>query len=387
MNLRAQIELITVPQEFTRLCNAILIAEHGDDFLPIDDDRADRGNDGYLKSEKRMFAAHCFKRPQNQGIEKLIQSKMVGDLGKAIALKQAEIWPIDAWTFLSNYAVSDELGADLTAMGERERIDVAWRGPDYFAAALGRHPGVAAQFPGLQVHDLAARLEEIQDTLTERQDPESAPGTYAGAPGSATEQEELLRRRPWAWEYLLFAGVLKQRRAALEGKWRSQELRLPARTRRQVAEDDVVDYLRRSMQRLGALVEPMTRVFEDQQAAFGEPGEPGDPLRIEHFANWIMNAYEDMLDWGAELRATDAPSGFERAIALTAQIVDQPVGQTREFIDHTIREMGRIPEFLDLPEEEQVRNPLVIRAELVVSIDEKITEASLKELKRALKRR
>jgi hypothetical protein len=39
-----------------------MTVEYGDDFLPIDDDRADRGNDGYLKSEKRLFAAHCLQR-------------------------------------------------------------------------------------------------------------------------------------------------------------------------------------------------------------------------------------------------------------------------------------------------------------------------------------
>jgi hypothetical protein len=75
MNLEAQIQLITVPQEFTRLCNAVLEAEHGDDFLLIDDDQADRGNDGYLKSKKRLIAMHCFKRVQNQALEAEIERR------------------------------------------------------------------------------------------------------------------------------------------------------------------------------------------------------------------------------------------------------------------------------------------------------------------------
>jgi hypothetical protein len=66
MSLEAEIGRMTDPQEFMRLCNAVLSAEHGDDFLPIDDDRPDRGNDGYLKSQKRIFAAHCFKRRPEQ---------------------------------------------------------------------------------------------------------------------------------------------------------------------------------------------------------------------------------------------------------------------------------------------------------------------------------
>src|SRR3712207_3031101 len=102
MNLQAQIELITVPQDFSRLCNAVLRAEHGDDFLPIDDDRPDRGNDGYLKSEKRLFAAHCFKRAQNQSLDGEIRHKMMTDLRKAVNLKQEGAWQIEAWTFISN---------------------------------------------------------------------------------------------------------------------------------------------------------------------------------------------------------------------------------------------------------------------------------------------
>ncbi|HSS05003.1 MAG TPA: hypothetical protein VLK89_07445 [Solirubrobacterales bacterium] len=35
MSLEAQIQLITVPQEFTRLCSAALAAEYGDDYLPM----------------------------------------------------------------------------------------------------------------------------------------------------------------------------------------------------------------------------------------------------------------------------------------------------------------------------------------------------------------
>ena len=291
MRLRAQIELITVPQEFTRLCNAVLIAEHGDDFLPIDDDRPDRGNDGYLKSERRMFAAHCFKRVQNQSIDALIRAKMVGDLGKAIALKEADIWSIDAWTFLSNYSLSDKLGAELMRTGRVAGIDVAWRGPDYFANALTRHPEVAAVFPGLQVNQLSDRLAQIQDTLAGREETPDATTPYAGPPRTLAEQEDLLLRRSPGWEYLLFAGVLQQGRNALETKWRDHELRLPSRTRERLDADEAVSYLSAAFGRLGSIVEPLTRVFEGQQAAFGEPGEPGDPVLIEHFCelgNWDL---------------------------------------------------------------------------------------------------
>jgi hypothetical protein len=82
VNLEAQIELITVPQEFTRLCNAVLAAEYGTDFLPIDDDRADGGNDGYRKSSKQVFAVHCFKRIQKQKLTDELRRKDLGRSGE-----------------------------------------------------------------------------------------------------------------------------------------------------------------------------------------------------------------------------------------------------------------------------------------------------------------
>jgi hypothetical protein len=376
---------MTVPQEFTRLCNAVLITEHGDDFLPIDDDRADRGNDGYLKSEQRMFAVHCFKRVQNQAIDAAIRTKIVGDLGKAIALKQAEIWPIDAWTFLSNYPISEGLGAQVTKIGRDAGIDVAWRGPDYLAAALTRHPEVAAEFPGLQINELSAQLDRIQETMSAEHDAaliDKEP--YGGPPRTPDEQDDLLRRTPPGWEYLLFAGVLQQGRNALEAKWRSQELGLPSRTRRFVEASDAPTFLGNAMDRLKAVVEPMGRLFAGQQDAFGAPGEAGDAIRIEHFANWLIGAYEDMLDWGADLRAVDTTDQMTSAIDYTARMVDQPLSQVRHFIDEVVEFAEQIPEHFAKPEVEREGEILTAETILVISLDPEITDRAILELRRGL---
>jgi hypothetical protein len=386
MTLRAQIELMTVPQEFTRLCNAVLIAEYGDDFLPIDDDRADRGNDGYLKSEKRMFAAHCFKRIQSQQLDAPIRAKMIGDLGKAIALKQADAWPIEAWTFLSNYPIPEELAAEVSTIGRKTGIDVAWRGPDYFANALAARPEVAENFPALQITEISQKLARIEDEVVQRK---SLPSTPDEAPrsGLATTQEEKLAlalEQPPGWEFLLFASVLRERRDALEPKWRSHELALPSRARRYVDDDEIASFVSLAVSRLGSIIEPLTRVFEGQEAAFGAPGEPGDPVRIEHFANWIMGAYEDMLDWGAELRAADVSDTFERTLELASKCADRPLGNIREFVDDLIGRVQEIPAYLELPESEREANPLRIEATLVVTADEALMAETVDELRRAV---
>ncbi|HKG04699.1 MAG TPA: hypothetical protein VKB03_16120 [Conexibacter sp.] len=328
-----------------------------------------------------MFAAHCFKRVQNRQLDALIRAKMIGDLGKAIALKSADVWPVDAWTFLSNYPISETLGAEVSTIGREAAIDVAWRGPDYFASALTRHSEVAAAFPDLQINNLAAQLSEIQRALSDDRASTDEP-LRVGLPRTPSEQDALLRERPPVWEFLLFAGVLLQRRAALEPKWRGHELRLPSRSRQYLDEDAVAPHLSKAASRLRQTVEPMKRIFEDQQAAFGAPGEHGDAVRIIHFAEWLMNAYEDLLDWAAELRAAIVPDEFQRAVELNAQAADQPLQRLRGFVDDVIRGAEKIPEHLATPEAE--REPLVIDPTLHMALDGDVTDRAVAELRRAL---
>src|SRR4051794_33555061 len=156
---------MTVPQEFCRLCNAILRATYGDDYLAIDDDQPDAGNDGYLTPERRMFAMHCFKRVQNQSIEGNIRRKMIGDLGKAIALKVAGLWEIESWTFITNYPISESVARDVVRAGGEAGIDVSWRGPAELAVALQEYAAVRQRFPALQVNEVADQLGAINERV------------------------------------------------------------------------------------------------------------------------------------------------------------------------------------------------------------------------------
>jgi hypothetical protein len=58
-----QIATMCNPQEFTRLCNSIFTSIYGDDFQVIDGTRSDEGNDGYVRSEKRILAIYCPIKP------------------------------------------------------------------------------------------------------------------------------------------------------------------------------------------------------------------------------------------------------------------------------------------------------------------------------------
>jgi hypothetical protein len=71
--------------------------------------RADGGNDGYLESEQRLFAVRCFQTGAEPEARRSQQEKGNGDLGKAIALNQAQLWTITS-TFISNYEIPSTSG-------------------------------------------------------------------------------------------------------------------------------------------------------------------------------------------------------------------------------------------------------------------------------------
>lgn len=384
MSLEAQIQLITVPQEFTRLCNAVLAAEHGDDFLPIDDDRPDRGNDGYLKPQKRVFAVHCFKRIQNQSLDQAIRRKMVGDLGKAITLKREGLWDIDAWTFLSNYPIDEETGRKVWRMGREADIDVSWRGPDYLAQVLHEHKSIRDQFPALQANEISDRLSELAVAVSQGSagvDRSIAPPDRV--PRTSDEKQALLVTKPAGWEYLLFASVLLKGKDDLEMKWHDHNM--PPFRRTVVISDakDALTYLGDEFGNVRALVNAMGVVHstEAQEQAFGAPGESGDPVRIEHLAKRVIQTYEGILDWAAMIRGVEPPEVLQDVFEVAARMADRPLTQFRQFVDRVVLEIDKVPTLLADPD--AIEEPITIVLNLTLEIDDDVAAEFDQKMKRA----
>lgn len=381
MNLEAQIQLATVPQEFTRLCNAILEAEHGDDFLVIDDDQADRGNDGYLKSTKTLFAMHCFKRIQNQSLEAEIRRKMVGDLGKAIALKEEGIWEIDAWTFISNYPIPEAVAKRVVSRGKAAGIDIGWRGPDYLAGALRRHSEIQERFPELQMNSVSRQLEELGQTVVgvEKVD-QALVGTRV--PRTKREKDALLLSRPPGWEYLLFGGALFIGKDGLEKKWHDYEI--PPHRRIYEIQDvaEASRFLSEEMNQIAGLAEALGRVFprEIQERAFGPPGVEGDAHRIEHLAERVISTYEGILDWAFRVREVRPPELLVPPFEVVPMMADRPLRKFREFVDSAVTELDRLHSVI---EEEKPDKPITLTLDLYLELDEEIMEEYNRRIKRA----
>lgn len=378
MSLESQISLITVPQEFSRLCNAILRADHGDDFLPIDDDQPDAGNDGYLKSERRMYAMHCFKRAQNQGIEQLIRRKMVGDLGKAVALKQAGVWEIDAWTFVSNYPVAERIAAEVVRIGGEAGIDVSWMGPSELAVALQAHPRVRDLFPSLQINEVTDQLGELHQSVAGlAQELQPPADDFPKVPRDPGAQARLIATRPTCWEYRLFAGALLQGRDAHEFSYLDYQMGI-SRRRQQVDFDTAREVINEVYQRASATTGPLERVFGPaaQRRAFGLPGEAGDANAILHMAGQVTGMYADLLEAVTQLLSIEPPAVLGNLQRIVLRHLRRPIEQLRAFVDKTVEEIERLDDYL------ADGRDVVIKLDLTLDVDPTIDRELDDEMRR-----
>lgn len=382
MQLQNQIESINNPQEFTRLYNAILSIEYAEDYLPIDDDQADGGNDGYLKSEKRIFAGHCFKRVQKQKINKEILDKMSSDLAKAITLRDVGRWEIKSWTFLCNYPISEDVGVAILKLGKDSGIDVSWRGSDYFATALQKYQDVREQFPNLIATDIQAKLDAIIQKL-EKPDDDNIPITQV--PDNALDQERLLIEMPAYWEYLYFASVLLTGKENLELKWKDHIMHHARPSGVTFDKESGLHHFNNILSQLTQVTSGLTIAFkpENMEQAFGKPGENGDPLLIKHFAMHVVNSYEDTLDWAYRLRAATFPDEFSNLVEACAEIADQPASEMRDFIVKCVDQANRIHPHLNSPQKSED-----LRLEMIVTLttDDKVIKRYIKEFKKLRRR-
>lgn len=197
-------------------------------------------------------------------------------------------------------------------------------------------------------------------------------------PRSPDEEAALLRKRPDGWEYLLFAAILRRKMNRLEPKYRDHELGYVQPHGAVLDEVQAISLLEEAFHHAGVVTENVERVLDPQAQvlAFGPFGENGDPARIEHLAERLIDIYESWLDWAGSLRGAAVPERFERAFRLANSFVDAPIEQMRDFVNRTVEECDRIPALLR--EEEPVRMTL----DLTITIGEGVESALAQEIDR-----
>ena len=200
-----------------------------------------------------------------------------------------------------------------------------------------------------------------------------------GFPRTALERQRLLNERPSGWEYILWCSIMWSGFSELESKWFDHELRTGRRTGLTYAANQAHDFL--TDQFLGRLQQlakvPVSLLEKDRlEWAVGAPGVSGEPAKIEHFAKKFVAAYENLLDWAAEIRGADTPDDWSTYVESMAQAADSTISSLRDFLAEFVRKCTLIPEYVERG------IPIDFRLTLSVDIEESVTNAILREYKR-----
>lgn len=163
------------------------------------------------------------------------------------------------------------------------------------------------------------------------------PKVYEGdVPGTPQQFTDLLDLRPPAWEYLYFAGLLKENLRKSEALYRDFLLEYGPPNGATKRGQDAADYLQEQLAQLSQVAASLETVLshDAQIAAFGAPGEPGDLDRIAHLSQRVGDLYVRLLLIASDLRGTAfMHDGFRDAAEMLATAVKNPVEVTRATVE------------------------------------------------------
>ena len=175
-----QIAIMTNPQEFTRLCNSIFTCIYGDDFQVIDGTQSDEGNDGYVRSGKRIFAIYCPIKPEKKTDSDYVE-KIKGDIQKAAVLRDAQKFIIERWTFVTPRKLSNDVIAKMDKLGAGFGFIVNQLEATYLSNELYKNPHLVEAFPQLHIPRIEEKLDGIMNYIKQKQTEDIPPQGYPSA--------------------------------------------------------------------------------------------------------------------------------------------------------------------------------------------------------------
>jgi len=221
-------------------------------------------------------------------------------------------------------------------------------------------PGLPATVGYLDARQYDARA--IAELMISKLSPCAASTPHRlGVPDSHDDVAALLAQRPAAWEYLLFAAILRRGFDGLAGKHRDHTLGYAPRDREYLDDGQALRLIHVSGVQFRDIVASFDRMLttDAQHAAFGRPAEPGDPDLIVHLGQRLVGVYEELLDWASALRAAAIGNPALRQLAdITARFADQPIAALRTFVTECVDRIESVPERLRAGERVAIDLPI-----------------------------
>jgi hypothetical protein len=110
------------------------------------------------------------------------------------------------------------------------------------------------------------------------------------------------------------------------------------------------------------------------ELAFGAEGEAGNPVRIRHLAEELMELYGGFLNLSVLVRNASVPAQFLRVFELAVSFAGAPVDQMREFVNRVVAEFDGLPAAL------REGTPRNVTLDLTITADHELIVESQHEL-------
>ncbi len=143
----------------------------------------------------------------------------------------------------------------------------------------------------------------------------------------------LLIEKPKAWEYLLFAQLLKD--SVRENKSKRLDVELGISLGEPISLADtksVTDWVSTRLNWIATTIEQLTAAINTGFVkALGQPGEPADIERMIHLASRIGDSYNQLLDWKLQFLRVNVNEEFKRLIVLISEMATNAINEIEEF--------------------------------------------------------
>ena len=100
------------------------------------------------------------------------------------------------------------------------------------------------------------------------------------------------------------------------------------------------------LNRIVAMGNPISRQ-ELQSRAFGEPGQDGNPHRLQHLAGHIAAVYEDLSDWSSNVRSLSVPMEHASLFLRLSDLASRPIDEYRKFVGSVVATLDRRTELAE----------------------------------------
>lgn len=192
---------------------------------------------------------------------------------------------------------------------------------------------------------------------------------------------ELLVQKPIAWEYSLFAQVLRDGIRSFEDQ--RYDLKYGVKLGNSIGIENLAElsrWLSNHTDDILNTISSITNLINSAlPVAFGPPGVAGNAKEIVYVANRMSQAYKRMIDWTLEFRRVKVERDFERLLELASGMAMNMITEIEEFAERIHNEINdALSNLTDSSEKRVVTLTLTLTAPDMSALSEELERVRCK---------